>query len=67
MKPSFFYLVDRSDAARLCVALAGLGVPYTTEDRGGQVIFVFSDLPVRQYGAVRELFGGDGWPYQRWH
>ena len=65
MKPSFFYVVDQRDAARLEAALSMLGVPFSTQPSGGQVVFVFPDLPVRQYGAVRELFGGNGEPYQR--
>lgn len=60
MDKSFYYVVNRVDATRLKAALAGLGVPFETEPRGGRIVFFFPDLPVRQYATIRKLFGGDG-------
>ncbi|MGE5703458.1 MAG: hypothetical protein ACM32O_13080 [Clostridia bacterium] len=67
---SFYYTVSWDDASVYQRALAAMQIPFTVESPGGRVplgegelSISFPDLPVRQYAAVRELFGEDGEKY----
>ncbi|NOU54950.1 hypothetical protein HN020_09335 [Brevibacillus borstelensis] len=70
MEKSFYYSVDWSEASYLKDALQAMEIPFAIEQPTdklrlnlGEVAFVFPDLHVRDYAAVRELFGCHGKPY----
>jgi hypothetical protein len=61
VKPSFYYVVSWCEAATTRRRLDEVRVPYAvTSLPTGEIAFVFPDLPVRLYGRVREIFGGNG-------
>ncbi|MDH4618082.1 MULTISPECIES: hypothetical protein [Brevibacillus] len=57
MIKTFFFEVEWNDALEIKKELNKLWIPYTVEQNGSKVIFALPDLPVRQYGKVREFFG----------
>ncbi|WP_024983231.1 hypothetical protein [Brevibacillus borstelensis] len=70
MEKSFYYPVPWGDVTFLKDALAAMGLPFSIEQPSdrlelfpGEVAIVFPDLHVRDYNAVRELFGGHGKRY----
>jgi hypothetical protein len=70
MEKSFYFPVPWGDVTFLKEALITMELPFSIEqpsDRlelaAGEVGIVFPDLHVRQYNAVRELFGEHGKRY----
>jgi len=58
---SFYYIVTWREATDARRKLARLGTGYfVTSLPGGEVAFIFPDLPVRTYAEVRKIFGGNG-------
>ncbi|GED55757.1 hypothetical protein EDM54_23745 [Brevibacillus borstelensis] len=70
MEKSFYYPVPWGDVTFLKDALAAMDLPFSIEQPTerlelgpGEVAIVFPDLHVRDYNAVRDLFGGHGKRY----
>lgn len=60
---SFYYIVTWREATEARRRLAGLDTGYSvTTLPGGEVAFMFPDLPVRTYAEVRKIFGSNGIP-----
>jgi hypothetical protein len=58
---SFYYIVPEQKSVLIREQLITLNIPFDSPaDNVG--LFLFPDLPVRQYAKVRELFEGDGIP-----
>lgn len=70
MNKSFYFPVLWGDVTFLKEALIAMELPFSIEQPSdrlqlvhGEVAIVFPDLHVRDYNAVRELFGGHGKRY----
>lgn len=70
MNKSFYFPVPWGDVSYLKEALVIMGLPFSIEQPSdrlqldpGEVAIVFPDLHVRDYNAVRELFGSHGHRY----
>ncbi|MBW5471538.1 hypothetical protein GPJ61_27510 [Brevibacillus formosus] len=58
MENSFYHQVKWGDAALLKQRLVAKSLPFIIEEREGNIAFVFPDMHVRQYNALRTLIGG---------
>ncbi|MEJ8547158.1 hypothetical protein [Brevibacillus borstelensis] len=72
MEKSFFFPVPWGDVTFLKETLIAMELPFSIEQPSdrlqlapGEVALVFPDLHVRDYNAVRELFGGHGKRYPK--
>ncbi|WP_340701371.1 hypothetical protein [Brevibacillus borstelensis] len=70
MIKSFYFPVPWEDIRYLKEALISMELPFSLEQpsnrlelAAGEVAIVFPDLHVRDFNAVRELFGGHGKRY----
>ncbi|MED1850065.1 hypothetical protein ABE430_25140 [Brevibacillus agri] len=63
MEKSLYFEVEYFSLNRIIEKLDFLQVEYQIEQSQEITLFVFPDLPVRIYGAVREIFGRDCLPY----
>ncbi|CAM5789176.1 hypothetical protein BBOR36S_02324 [Brevibacillus borstelensis] len=70
LEKSFYYPVPWGDVAFLKEALIAMELPFRIEQPSvrlqlapGEVAIVFSDMHMRDYNAVRELFGDHGKRY----
>ncbi len=63
MKKSFYYIVEKKEANEIALRLISLQIPFFCEPRNEHFMFAFPDLPVRQYGQIRNLFGSTGHPF----
>ncbi len=67
MEKSFYHIVDWAVAQVTINQLKHIGVPFAIEQPAwlqvGQIAVSFPDLPIRQYGAVLQIFENHGHRY----
>jgi len=67
MTKSFYHVIDWTEARIVIDQIMRIDVLFSLEQpvwlQGGQIVVVFPDLPVRQYGAVLQVFGNHGQRY----